>query len=86
MSIPHGPYLDTCVLLSFLKLWILFSICTVISPAIVSSGRVYEKYLKRKLQVGVRLQAIFLWKYTLYVLYCFLGVVGSHSKPRQALL
>ena len=43
-SIPHGLHLDTCVLLSFLKVWILYSICMVISMSIMSSGGVHEKY------------------------------------------
>ena len=52
----------------------------------MSSGRLDDKYLKRMLQFSARLQAIFLWKYILYVLYCFFRVVGSQNEPGQALL
>ena len=59
MHEPHGLHTNDCDLWSFLKVWLPFSICTVISTSMVSSGRLHWKNPYKKLHWSLISQAIF---------------------------
>ena len=59
MHEPHRLHTDVFELWSFLKVWIPFSICTVISTSVDSFSRLHWKNPYKKLHWGVRSQAIF---------------------------
>ena len=68
MHEPLGLYMDDCALQSFLKVCMTFSVHTVMSTSILSSGKAHCKNLSRKLHCSERLQAVF-W-YLVYLIFC----------------